>query len=93
MIADKTEKTGGVFIERGKISEKRQRANWQYKVESATRRGVVSRWMEAVSAYCNEYTETEENNGKYEYNVGDEVYYFMFGDGRGMIIGVMTRDT
>lgn len=90
---DKTERTGGVAAERGKISEKRKRDNWQYKVESLTRKGVKSRWMEACGAYCNEWTENEENNGKYEYQTGDEVYYFMFPDGRGMILGKMTRDT
>lgn len=90
---DKTEKTGGVFIERGKIVEKRKAGNWQYKVESATRKGVKSVWMEAVGAYCNEYTDAEHEEGKYEYSVGNEVYYFQFTDGRGMILGVMLRET
>ena len=89
---DKTEKTGGISIERGKIAEKRKKDNFQYKVESATRKGVKSRWMEATTAYCNEYTDGEHGNGKYEFNVGDEVYYFMFADGRGMILGVILRD-
>ena len=93
MTTDKTELTGGVFIERGKITEKRQQGNWQYKVESMTRKGIKTRWMESVSAYCNECECPEHGPGKYQYNVGDEVYYFMFGDGRGMILGVMIRDT
>ena len=90
---DKMEKTGGVSIERGEITEKRKVDQWQYKVESMTRKGVGTRWMEAVSAYCNEYTEAEQESGKKEYQVGDEVYYFMFADGRGMILGKMLRDT
>lgn len=90
---DKTEKTGGISVERGKITAKRLRACLQYKVESETRKGVDSRWMEAVSAYCNEYTDAKHNEGKFEYSVGEEVYYFMFADGRGMILGPMTRDT
>lgn len=80
-----------VYVERGRITDKRKHDQFQYKVESMTRKGVTSRWMEAVGAYVNEYTEDVED--KYEYNPGDEVYCFMFPDGRGMILGKMTRDT
>ena len=62
-------------------------------MESATRKGIKSRWMEATTAYCNEYTDPEHNDGKYQYSGGDEVYYFQFSDGRGMILGAMLRDT
>lgn len=44
----------------------------RYRVESSTRDGVVTRWIEAVQG---------------EYETGDAVYFFMFDDGRGMILG------
>ena len=89
---DRMEGSGAVFIERGKICEKKAdaRAGYVYKVESSTRGGILSRWMEAVSACANEYR--EEMPMRYEYAVGDEVNFFMFGDGRGMILGRIRRD-
>lgn len=45
-----------------------------YRVASYTRDGVLSRWMEAVQG---------------EYAPEDKVYFFMFDDGRGMIVGRM----
>lgn len=45
-----------------------------YKVKSYTRDGIISRWIEAVQG---------------QYQKGDDVYFFMFDDGRGMILGRM----
>ena len=50
---DKMEMTPCVGIERGKICDKK--AGPCYKVESYTRDGVKSRWMESVNKYVNEY--------------------------------------
>ena len=91
---EKNETTPGVTIERGKIVEKSGR---NYKVESYTRSGVTTRWIEAMNEYVNEYRsdppyEEAAYENKYAYNQGDEVYYFMFPDGRGMILGKMKRD-
>ena len=89
-------KVGG--FERGTICEKKDDpiAKWVYKVESATRQGVKSRWMEAVSASVREYevtgTEGPAIEKKYEYFVGDIVNFFMFDDGRGMILGKIRMD-
>lgn len=84
---DKTESTQGVAIERGKISEKK--AGPLYRVESYTRDGVKTRWIESINKYINEYSGDPPVEDKYEYMVGDQVYYFMFDDGRGMIVGKM----
>lgn len=45
-----------------------------YKVGSHTRDGIMTRWIEAVQG---------------QYDIGDDVYFFMFDDGRGMILGRM----
>ena len=84
----------GAFIERGSICEKKPdaRAGYMYKVTSSTRDGVKSRWMEAVSACVSEYKGEPPALDRFEYQVGDEVNYFMFGDGRGMILGRIRRD-
>lgn len=76
---DKCEQTGGAAFDRGRVTGKRSRTNLQYRMESYTRKGVKTRWMESV--------------GDTEYGVGDEVYFFMFPDGRGMVLGRMSRDT
>lgn len=86
---DKEKETYGAAIERGKIAEKK--AGPLYKVESYTRDGVKTRWMEAINQYVREYEGDPPQENKYEYAVGDEVYYFMFDDGRGMILGKMIR--
>lgn len=85
------ETTAGAKFDRGVIKETRTQGTRQYKVQSLTDKGVKSRWMEAVNTYCNEYTEDDGNDGKYTYAVNDEVYFFMFPDGRGMIMGKMLR--
>ncbi len=81
---EKNEGAEPIQIERGRITA--ARGGPMYKVASYTRKGVTSRWMEAQSKYTNEL----ERDG-HPYSVGDEVFYFQFGDGRGMIIGKMTR--
>lgn len=83
--------TGGGLFDRGVITDRREETNWQYKVQSLTHGKTNSRWMEAVGAYCNEYTKADESAGKYTYQINDEVYFFMFPDGRGMILGKMLR--
>ena len=45
-----------------------------YRVKSYTRDGVITRWIEAAQG---------------EYEEQDKVYFFMFDDGRGMILGRM----
>lgn len=91
---DRMEGSGAVFIERGSIYEKKEdaRAGYVYKVKSSTRDGIISRWMEAVSACVSEYKGEPPELDRFEYQVGDEVNYFMFGDGRGMILGRIRRE-
>ena len=92
---DKSESTGAVGFERGTIREKKPDSlpnRYVYKVESSTRGGILSRWMEPVNAYANEYKGEPPQEEKYEYFVGDIVNYFMFPDGRGMILGKVRKD-
>ena len=91
---DRSTSTGVVGIERGEIVEKKAdtQAGYIYKVRSFTRDGITSRWMEAVNAGVNEYKGEPPVRSKYQYSIGDEVNYFMFDDGRGMIVGKARRD-
>lgn len=91
---DMNEEPRAVSIERGIIREYKSdaQAGRVYKVESCTRGGVKSRWMEAVNAYVKEYTGEPPARDKYAYGTGDLVNYFMFPDGRGMIIGKVRKD-
>lgn len=73
-----------VGIERGKIVEK---DGLKYKVESITRAGVTSRFLRSVNYYVKEREGDPVADNKYEYQVNDEVYCFLFADGRGMILG------
>ena len=91
---EKSEMTPGAAIERGKIIEK---SGGKYRVESYTRSGVTTRWIEAINQYVNEYRsdppyEEAAYENKYSYSIGDEVYFFLLPDGRGMILGKMTRE-
>ena len=84
----------GAFLDRGKIVEKS--AGPLYRVESYTREGVKTRWIESINQYVNEYKsvlpyDAEAQQDKFEYAVNDEVYFFMFPDGRGMILGKLLR--
>ncbi len=76
------DKTLPVGIERGKIISGGPGA---YVVESYTRGGVQTRPIAAASEYVSECT--CDGKSKYLYSAGDEVFYFMFPDGRGMILG------
>ena len=92
---DKSERTGVVGFERGEICAKKADSKpnrYIYKVKSYTRDGLISRWMEPVNAYVNEYQVEPPDEDKFEYDVGDLVNYFMFPDGRGMILGKIRRD-
>ena len=64
-------------IERGTITGKM--AGPLYRVDSLTREGVCSRWIPAIPQANNQ-----------EYAVGDRAYFFIFDDGRGMIVGPLT---
>lgn len=91
-MANEKENDGGGKFDRGIVTGVQEGNNGlQYKVKSLTDKDVTSRWMETVGAYLNEYTEDDGNDGKYTYAVGDEVYFLMFPDGRGMILGKMLR--
>lgn len=86
---DRTEETRDVTIERGTVREKRIPEGgfwWQYKVESITRDGLKSLWMEAAVFW--EHMTMPETGGTANkgFDVGTNVYYFMFGDGRGVIL-------
>ena len=72
------EDNGACFagFERGEICGKK--AGPLYKVKSYTRGGIISRWMQAIP---------QANDAEFE--MGDRAYFFMFDDGRGMVIGPM----
>jgi hypothetical protein len=92
---EKNTRTGAVSIERGEISERKADSlpnRYLYKVKSSTRDGVISRWMEAANAYVNEYKGEPAAEDKYAYAVGDKVNYFMFADGRGLILSKVRED-
>lgn len=94
-MMDSMENTSVVGFERGTIKEKKADTlpnRYVYKVKSATRDGIVSRWMESVNANINEYQDKPPEEVKAEYYVGDLVYYFMFSDGRGMVLGKVRKD-
>lgn len=87
----------GARIERGTIEEV---SGTQYKVKSLSRDGVKTPWIEALSIEPELYanvkhdreaeTVSERIEVKYkptEYKAGDMVYYFMFSDGHGAILG------
>ena len=65
-------------IERGRIVDARDGA---FKVSSWSRGGVISRYLHPLQPNL----ETEP------FGVGDEVYFFMFPDGRGLILGRIER--
>ena len=71
----------GARIERGTIDEV---SGKKYKVKSLSRDGVKTPWIEVLSIkptlYGDVYVPTE-------YKSGDMVYYFMFPDGHGAILG------
>jgi len=66
----------GAMIERGEISAAEGE---KYRVRSLSRDGIESLALPLMQKMCSENEE--------EYAVGDRVYYFMFPDGTGGIIG------
>lgn len=48
--------------------------NGKYKIRSVTRYGIITPFMSAIAGI---------------YDVGDVVYYFMFDDGKGMILAAV----
>ena len=91
---EKKETAKLIGIERGIISQKKSDASavYVYKVKSQTRDNIESRWMEAACAYTHEWKGEPPARDEYEYSVGDLVNYFMFPDGRGMILGKVRKD-
>lgn len=87
----------GARIERGIIDKA---SGTQYKVKSLDRDGIISPWIEVLSIdpkirtsvthdkYESTVSETLTANYKpSEYTVGDMVYFFLFNDGHGAILG------
>ncbi len=66
-----------VGFERGVIDAKKEGP--LYRVRSLTRDGAVTRWIPAIPQHDD-----------YEFEIGDGAYFFMFDDGRGMILGPLT---
>ena len=77
-------------IGRGRVFDKK--AGPLYRVESLDMAGVKTRWVEAVNASVNEYKGDPPVQDKKEYSIGNEVFFIMFPDGRGLILGRMRRD-
>ncbi len=87
----------GARIERGKIEESNGN---QYKVKSLDRDGVTTPWIGvleidpkinmSVTHDVGESSVSETLTAKYtptKYTVGDMVYFFVFADGHGAILG------
>lgn len=83
---DKIETTGFVCIQRGQID---RIEDGGFVVKSLTRRDVESRPIKCANAYVKEFSGEPPAEDKYQYRPGDRVYFFMFPDGRGMILGKM----
>lgn len=78
MAATQEGRTTTAGIERGRIVDARYGA---FKVSSFSRGGVISRYLNTL----------QPNLEVEPLGVGDEVYFFMFPDGRGMILGRIER--
>lgn len=78
------------IFDRGTVTEKRIQDGqywYEYKVESITRKGLVTRWIQSVDAIEHvNIPGTWENSG---YAVGTKVMFFLYGDGHGAIIDRM----
>lgn len=81
----------GARIERGTIDEV---SGSRYKVKSLSRDGVKTPWIEVLSVNPELYVLNEDGtrgqdvkHKPTEYASGDMVYFFMFPDGRGAILG------
>lgn len=88
------ERRGGISIERGTVKEKRMRDGtfwWEYRVESLTRDGLISLWMQSIDVW--EHVKMPEIGGNQQgYAVDTKVYFFLFEDGYGLILNRI-RDT
>ena len=84
----KSETYQGAYIDRGKIIREESGG---FVVSSYENPGVETRPMKPVNAYVREYEGDPPTENKYTYASNDEVYFFMFPDGRGMILGKMER--
>lgn len=60
------------FVERGKITAEK---DGLYKVESYGRAGLVTPWIPAMAA------------SMMPFDIGEKVYFFLFDDGHGAVIG------
>ena len=78
----------GAAIDRGKIL---RAEGGGFIVASYQNPDVETRPMQPVNEYVREYEGDPPTENKYTYAAGDEVYFFMFPDGRGMILGKMER--
>lgn len=76
------------MIDRGKIV---RADGGGFIVASYQNPDVETRPLKPVNEYVREYEGDPPYENKYTYAVGDEVYFFMFPDGRGMILGKMER--
>jgi hypothetical protein len=74
MDADRTENCDTARIERGWIAEA---SNGFYRVASYGRSGLVTPWIVPLDPEA-------------EYTAGDKVYFFLFDDGTGRILGSFT---
>lgn len=80
----------GARIERGTIAEI---DGSRYKVKSICRDSVTTPWLESLAIEPTLYVLNEDgtsDNVRYrptEYKAGDMVYFFMFRDGHGAILG------
>ena len=78
----------GAIIDRGKIIREESGG---FVVSSYQNPQVFTRPMKPVNEYVREYEGDPPHEHKYTYATGDEVYFFMFPDGRGLILGKMER--
>ena len=90
-------RTPGITIERGIVKEKKIPDNcywWVYRVESVTRDGLKSLWMESIDVW--EHVRDPDipyGGNQTGYAVGTKVYFFLFEDGRGMILNRIEDET
>lgn len=90
----------GARIERGVVDEVQ---DGMYRVRSLDRDGIISPWLPQIAALPSIQVYTRHDVGgstvaetlsaSYdppEYTIGDMVYFFLFSDGHGAILGRMT---
>lgn len=80
----------GAVIERGEITEVQEGEERLCRVRSLTRDGITSPPIPALKISREAHISAGDGNIQNEYEsyaVGDRVYFFLFNDGHGMIIG------